>query len=84
MVEHGREAGLLIVPAQLDGGTAGVFLVKTDTAGVTRERVDVRLGALRRPGRRTVFAVQMRCLVAPTLMAPPLSRSCVGRPWGCA
>ena len=44
MVEHGREAGLLVVPARLDGGTVGVFLVKTDTAGVTRERVDVTTG----------------------------------------
>ena len=44
MVEHGLEADLLVVPARLDRGAVGVFLVPAGADGVTRERVDVTTG----------------------------------------
>lgn len=44
MVDQGLEAGLLVVPARLDNGSVGVFLVPTDADGVTRQRVEVTTG----------------------------------------
>ncbi|MEM9466386.1 MAG: acyl-CoA dehydrogenase family protein [Actinomycetota bacterium] len=44
MVEHGREAGLLVVPAHRDDGSIGVFLVPADAEGVSRASVQVTTG----------------------------------------
>ena len=44
MVEHGLEAGLLLVPARRDDGSVGVFLVAAGATGVGRERVQVTTG----------------------------------------
>ena len=44
MVEHGLEAGLLLVPARLDDGSVGVFLVRSNADGIIRERVEVTTG----------------------------------------
>ncbi len=52
MVEHGLEAGLLLVPARRDDGSIGVFLVAADAAGVGRERVQVTTG---RPQAHVTF-----------------------------
>ena len=52
MVEHGLEAGLLLVPARRDDGSVGVFLVAADAAGVGRERVQVTTG---RPQAHVTF-----------------------------
>ncbi|MAJ89109.1 MAG: acyl-CoA dehydrogenase [Acidimicrobiaceae bacterium] len=53
MVDQGLEAGLLVVPARLDSGLVGVFLVPTDADGVTRQRVEVTTG---RPQARVALS----------------------------
>lgn len=44
MIDGGLDAGLVLVPARLDDGSVGVFLVPSGTDGMTRERVDVTTG----------------------------------------
>ena len=44
MVDHGLEAGLLVIPARRDDGSVGVFLVPADTDGVACQSVQVTTG----------------------------------------
>ncbi len=44
MVDGGLQASLLLVPARLDDGSVGVFLVPCPTEGVTCRRVEVTTG----------------------------------------
>lgn len=44
LVDGGLDAGLLLVPAELYDGGVGVFLVPTDTEGVSIESVEVTTG----------------------------------------
>ena len=44
MVEGGLDAGLVLVPARLDDGSVGVFLVDLPADGATLERVEVTTG----------------------------------------
>ena len=44
MVDGGLQAGLLLVPARMDDGSVGVFLVPCPTDGVSCERVEVTTG----------------------------------------
>lgn len=44
MVDGGLDAGILLVPARLDDGGVGVFVVAGNADGVERERVEVTTG----------------------------------------
>ena len=44
MVDGGLQAGLLLIPARLDDGSIGVFLVPSPSDGVTCQRVEVTTG----------------------------------------
>ena len=53
MVADGLDAGLILVPARLDDGSCGVFLVPADSAGLSAIRVEV---TTRRPQARIEFS----------------------------
>ncbi len=53
MVADGLDAGLILVPARLDDGSCGVFLVPSDSEGLSASRVEVTTG---RPQARLEFS----------------------------
>ncbi len=53
MVADGLDAGLILVPARLDDGSCGVFLVPSDSEGLSATRVEVTTG---RPQARLEFS----------------------------
>ena len=53
MVADGLDAGLILVPARLDDGSCGVFLVPSDAPGLSAVRVEVTTG---RPQARLEFS----------------------------
>ncbi len=53
MVADGLDAGVILVPARLDDGSCGVFLVPADSAGLSAIRVEVTTG---RPQARLEFS----------------------------
>lgn len=53
MVADGLDAGLFLVPARLDDGSCGVFLVPSDSPGLSVVRVEVTSG---RPQARLEFS----------------------------
>ncbi|MCQ3808255.1 MAG: acyl-CoA dehydrogenase family protein [Acidimicrobiaceae bacterium] len=53
MVADGLDAGLILVPARLDDGSCGVFLVPSDSEGLSATRVEVTTG---RPQGRLEFS----------------------------